>query len=117
MNEFVKKLNGSASFLGNIATIITIVASVLCGTLWMNNRIADVGEGVVALRGDMIDQFHAVDKRLIVNEAALRLLPAQDRWRGSDQTIWALRLREENHDIGLVVPDPVVIIRDRVLNE
>ena len=116
MNGIVEKLNGNAGFLGNIATIITIIAAVLCGTLWMNSKIAGVGEAVVALREDTSGQFHAVDKRLVINEAALKLLPAQDRWRAQDQLIWVLRLKDMNTGINLEVPDPIVIVRDRTDN-
>jgi hypothetical protein len=117
MNSIVEKLNGNAGFLGNIATIVTIIATVLCGTLWMNNKIASVGEHVVALRADMVEQIHAVDKRLIINESALKLLPSQDRWRGQDMIVWSLKLKDENSDMGLAVPDPASILRDRRHNE
>ena len=117
MNKLVEKLNGNAGFLGNITTIITIVAMVLAGTFWMDSRIREVGEQVTTLRAEMVELLHPLDKRVSVNETSLKQLPSRDRWRGQDQIIWSHRLEALNSKLALKVPDPVVVIRDRINND
>ena len=117
MNDLKQKLNGNG-FLINIATLLAVVVTAISGALWISTILNDVNqqvkESMHLIRTDMARIMHEMDKRVTVNEAALLLLPAEDRWRGQDQIIWALRLHDQNPDIE--VPDPSDIIRDRVEN-
>lgn len=117
MNDLKQKLNGNG-FLINIATLLAVVIAAISGALWISSLFGQINEQVSdemhLIRLDMNKVMHDMDKRVSINEAALMYLPATDRWRGQDQIIWALRLKELNHDIE--VPDASDVIRDRQLN-
>jgi len=117
MNGTIKKLNGGEHFLGNIATMITVVASIVLGVVWIASSVNGVEAQVANLRYDNLLVFSDLDKRILVNEEALKHLPAEDRWRGQDQIIWSHKLEGANKDIGLKVPDPAEVIKNRLEND
>ena len=95
--------NGNGKILTPLATLVTIVVSVVGAILG----------GVVLIA----TQLSALDARLSVLDARLLRIEtiATDRWLGSDMQNWSYQLERRNPDIK--IPDPSQIIRDRLQSE
>ncbi len=80
----MSKLNGNVGWVINLVSLIVLAIS---GTVWLS------------------DQFHDIE--LYHSEVRHSL---GDRWRGSDQIIWTMRLEKT---LERDLPDPLRIIRQR----
>lgn len=83
-----------------IVMLAAVMATTATGTLWLTSQL-DIVEASI----------EEIDERLDIIE----LVKVVDRWTAADEILFALALEGANTRIGLEVPDPAAIVRDRMI--